>query len=112
MILFPDLLFWTYFLIFFIAVFIAFFVPGDLFLRNNNLSIFQRLILGSSLGMILWCWQGYIFGYMNIRWMSYAYLFVLFVLWISYNFSSLKNVKIKSLFRFRINIPILLVEKL
>lgn len=82
MVLFPDLLFWVYFFIFPIVVFIAFFIPGDIFLKKYSFSFLQRFVLGTCLGMVMWGWQGYIFGYLNMRWMSYVYLMVFFLLWV------------------------------
>ena len=107
--LFPNFLFWVFFIVFFFSVFLAFFIPGDLLLRRINLSIFQRIILGTSIGIILWSWQGYVFGYANIRWMSYIYLFIFLALWVNYNFAKLKRTKIKNLLRHEINISILLI---
>lgn len=80
-----DIFFWLYFFIFFIAVFIAFFIPGDLLIRKYNLSIFQRLVLGIGMGMVLWGWQGLIFGYLGLRFLSYFYIIILVLLWIKIN---------------------------
>lgn len=78
-----DMSFWLYFLIFFIGVFFAFFIPGDLLIKKYNLSIFQRFVLGTGIGMVLWGWQGFIFGYLELRNLSYFYIGILFLLWIS-----------------------------
>ncbi len=77
-----DIYFWLYFLFFFIAVFLAFFIPGDLLIRKYNLSIFQRFALGTGIGIVLWGWQGFIFGYLGLRLLSYVYIIILFLLWI------------------------------
>lgn len=107
MILFPDFLFWVFFLVFFAAVFVAFFIPADTLLKRYNLSFFQRLILGISLGMIMWGWQGYVFGYLNIRLFSYVYLFIFLILWIKFN---LNKFKINFSFKFnKFNILLLLI---
>lgn len=74
--------FWFYLLIFFIAVFLAFFIPGDLLIKKYNLSIFQRLVIGTVIGMVLWGWQGFIFGYLGLRFLSYLYIIILLLLWI------------------------------
>ena len=34
------------------------------------------------MGMALWGWQGFVFGFLNIRWMTYIYLLIFFILWI------------------------------
>ncbi len=74
--------FWLYFFLFFVAVFLAFFVPGDLILKKLNLPITPRLILGTILGMVLWGMQGFIFGHLGFRWLSYIYLLATSVLWL------------------------------
>lgn len=85
MIDFLDLSFWLYLFLFYVAVFFAFFVPGDLLLRKLKLSPFRRVVIGTILGMVLWGWQGFVFGYINVRWFSYAYLIFLFLLWVRFN---------------------------
>jgi len=77
-----DILFWLYFLLFFVAIFIAFFIPGDLILRRLPLSLFQRFVIGIILGMVLWGWQGFVFGYLGFRYLSYLYLLTVFILWV------------------------------
>lgn len=84
MILFPDLLFWVYLLVFFISVFIVFFIPADTLLMRLNLNITQRLTLGTCLGMVLWGWQGYIFGYLHVRFFSYLYILFFLVVWLKF----------------------------
>lgn len=79
-----DISFWLYFFVFLIAVFLAFFIPGDLLIRKSNLSIFQRFVLGTGIGMVLWGWQGLIFGYLGLRFLSYIYIAVSFLLWIKF----------------------------
>ena len=77
-----DMSFWLYFFIFFIAVFLAFFIPGDLLIKKYKLSVFQRFVLGTGIGMVLWGWQGFIFGYLGLRFLSYLYIIILLLLWI------------------------------
>jgi len=74
--------FWLFFVGFFIAVFLAFYIPGSFLLRKIHLSTFQKIVLSSTIGMALWGWQGFVFGFLNIRWLTYIYLLVFFVLWI------------------------------
>lgn len=85
-----DLSFWLYFVIFLIAIFFAFFIPGDLLLRRFSLSSFKRFVIGSVVGMVMWGWQGFIFGYFGMRWLSYIYLIILFITWFVLNFKNLK----------------------
>ena len=81
MILIFSISFWLYFLLFFIATFIAFFIPGDLALRKLKLPAFQRLVLGTVIGMVIWGLQGVLFGYLGLRWLTYVYLLIAFVFW-------------------------------
>ena len=73
-----------YFLLFCIAVLLAFFIPGDLALRRLSLTLFQRFVLGIMLGMVLWGWQGTIFGYLGLRWLSYVYILITFIFWLQF----------------------------
>lgn len=76
-----DPSFWLYFILFWISIFFAFFIPGDLVLRKLRLTSLSRLVLATLVGMVLWGWQGFIFGYLEVRWLSYVYLLVFFILW-------------------------------
>src|ERR1700722_18993317 len=74
--------FWLFFVWFFIVVFFAFYIPGSFLLKKIHLSSFQQIVISSIMGMALWGWQGFVFGFLNIRWMTYIYLLVFFILWI------------------------------
>lgn len=94
--------FWLYFIYFFFAVFLAYFVPGDILINKLKLSFFQRIVIAMVIGMVLWGWQGFIFGYLGIRWASYFLSTYVLIFWIRNNFLifisnlklELKNVKI------------------
>lgn len=89
------------FIVFIVAWFSAFFVPGDLLLRPFLLSVFQRLVLGSVVGMVLWSLFGLLFGFLDIRWFSYLYVPAAFAAW----------VKLNNVFRFKLkNIHLLKVD--
>lgn len=77
-------------LIFFVAVFLAFFIPGDFLIRNLKLSTLPRFVIALAVGMSLWAYQGLIFGYLSIRWASYLYLLFLACAWFRLNFKQLK----------------------
>lgn len=80
-----DLLFWVSFLGFILAVFVSFYIPGFLIARKVDSKISVRLIvLSLCLGYVLWTVQGYIFGYLQIRWVSYIYLFISILLFLPY----------------------------
>lgn len=62
-------------IIFFISLIVAFFIPGRISLGGKTFLSGLPLIISSIvIGMVLWGIQGWIFGYLNIRWMSYLYL--------------------------------------
>lgn len=89
---FASVAFWLYFLYFFISVFVAFFMPGSIFLRQFSLTNFQKVVLSLILGMVLWALQGFIFGFLQIRFATYLYLLIFFVLWLkTVRFGLLRN---------------------
>ena len=103
---FKDFIFYFYLLYFFLAIFLAFFIPGNLVLRKIHLSSLSNIVLSPIVGMVLWIYQGVVFGYLGIRWASYLYLIVLFLLWVNTNRKnfSLKNFSLtKFLHRFRLD---------
>ncbi len=95
MLTFFNLSFWLYFLLFGVAIIFAFFIPGDLILAKLRLSFFQRLVLGTLIGMVFWGWQGFIFGYLGVRWLSYIYLIVSFFFWIKICLAKLRKLRFK-----------------
>src|SRR6185437_15013066 len=74
--------FWLFFIAFFFAAFLAFYIPGHFFLKKYKLTTFQRTILALIIGIALWGWQGFIFGFLQIRWMTYFYLLFFLIVWI------------------------------
>ncbi|RJQ27894.1 hypothetical protein C4577_00435 [Candidatus Parcubacteria bacterium] len=102
--------FWLNFAYFFIAIFLAFFVPGSILLQRIPLSVFQHIVLAIILGMVLWAWQGFIFGYLELRWLSYLYLIFAFTIWIKNRNSNLFLKKIPLLPNIRSNfLPFILI---
>ncbi len=94
--------FWLFFLYFFVTVFLAFYIPGNFFLKKLNLTPFQKIILSTVTGIALWGWQGFVFGFLGIRWMTYIYLFIFLILWIKSGEikripGAFKKIKIKQL---------------
>lgn len=67
-------LFWAYALYFLLAATLAFFIPGNLLLRKLKLDIFSEIILSIIVGFVIWSLQGFIFGYLQLRWLTYIYL--------------------------------------
>lgn len=71
-----------WFPIFVVSIIIAFFIPGYLLLRKSNFSLFQKGVVGTILGMVLWGWQGFILGYLKLRFLSYFYILIVFLLFL------------------------------
>src|SRR5436190_101633 len=85
---------------FLLAIFIAFYIPGILLLRQEQISTFAKTVTATIVGMVLWAGQGYIFGYLHIRWASYIYLFVCLLLFLkhsSFSAISLKQISWKKI---------------
>lgn len=66
--------FWFNFLVFIFSVFLSFYIPGVLLIRKINISHSSKVILGIIIGMTLWAWQGFVFGYLHLRFLTYVYL--------------------------------------
>src|SRR3990167_4438146 len=88
-----DLSFWINFLYFFLAVLVAFFIPGDILIGRRIIgnSRLSRIILGVILGIAMWAWQAMIFGYLEMRNLSYVYVLVFVFVWIKINFYGFKK---------------------
>jgi ammonia channel protein AmtB len=56
-----SLSFWFNFIYFFIAAGFAFYIPGSFLLKKISLSILQKTVLATIVGMVMWGMQGYIF---------------------------------------------------
>src|ERR1700744_5675567 len=92
--------FWFFALIFLLASFFSFYIPGFFFIKKPYLPSFTSIVLSIIVGIALWGWQGFIFGFMHIRWMTYIYLLLFFILWLRTNdknhlLDSLKEIKSK-----------------
>lgn len=82
-----------YFVIFGAAIFLSFFVPGDVLLKKFHLSFFHRVCLSTILGLALWIWQGFVLGFLNLRLGTYIYLLVFFAIWVYTNKKNSFSVK-------------------
>ncbi len=77
-----DIKFWLYFLYYIFAVFVSAYIPGSLLLRTLKVDKFSKIIISLVLGIVIWGYQGYIFGYIGLRFLSYIYLSSVFIFWI------------------------------
>lgn len=70
-------------LYFVVAAFIAFYVPGRVLLgRGKELSSLAVHTLALGIGVVLFGWQGILFGTLHVRWATYIYLLVFLGLYI------------------------------
>ncbi len=77
-----DFYFWLNFIYFIPVVFISNYIPGNLLLNKLKIDRFSKIILSIVTGMVLWGYQGYIFGYIGFRFGTYIYLFACLVFWL------------------------------
>lgn len=70
------------FLYFFIAAFLAFYVPGNVLLKRFKFDSLSNFLFSVLLGIVLWAYQGFIFGFLQVRQFSYIYLIVFLLIWI------------------------------
>lgn len=90
---------------FIFAIITAFYVPGRVILGNKTMSLISKIAVSIVIGMVLWAFQGLVFGYMHQRWLSYPYLvvFLLFFWHLGYYKTSL-DIK-----RWKIDIPAIVI---
>lgn len=74
--------FWLQMVYFWVCIFFAFYIPGNVLLKKQKLHVLTNVVLSFGVGMILWGFQGLVFGYLHIRWVSYIYLGIFLTLWI------------------------------
>jgi hypothetical protein len=69
-----------------VILFLTYVIPGDLVLWKIKLRWIIRLPIAISIGIALWGWQGYIFGYAGIRSASYLYVIISILCWLFLSF--------------------------
>ncbi len=85
--------FLAYFGYFCLVAVLAFFVPGDLLVGKLKIKIWSRIVLSFMVGMVLWSLLGLLFGYLNLRFLFYLYLFFALFWWIKKNKGKFKKFK-------------------
>jgi hypothetical protein len=82
--------------LFIIAAVFAFYIPGRVVLgKQLNLSKLGIFATSCILGIVLWGWQGYIFGFLQVRWVSYLYLLLFLAIYLKKRYFHLESIKIK-----------------
>ena len=80
-----------FFPLFIISIFLAFYIPGRVFLgEQKNLSKPGLFAVSFILGIVLWGWQGYVLGFLQLRWLSYVYLLIFLTIFIKKKYLSFK----------------------
>lgn len=80
-----DVQFWLTAAYFFLAFTVSVYIPGTLAvhaLLEKRIHPILSAALAVTLGIVLWIVQGYVFGYLHVRFMTYAYLTFCAVLYI------------------------------
>ncbi len=83
---------WTI-LIFPIVFFLTFIIPGSILIYPLRLEAFETVTLGSGLGVALWAMQGFVFGLLGLRQLTYLYLLTFLVIWIYIVFKKKRKLK-------------------
>jgi len=76
--------FLLFFLYSFIAIFLAIYIPGSVLLRlsKSKLPFFSNSVLAIVVGISLWVFQGFLLGFLNLRFLSYLYIVVFIIFWV------------------------------
>ena len=81
---------------FIVASFLAFYIPGRVVIgQQKNLSRIGIFATSFILGIVLWGWQGYLFGFLQLRWLSYLYLLIFLVIFFKKKYYSFQIPEIK-----------------
>ncbi len=72
--------FLAYLLLFLISCYLSFYLPGALVLYKKKLGLGLNILLSICIGFALWGFQGYILGFLQLRFLTYAYLTIVVIL--------------------------------
>jgi hypothetical protein len=75
-----SLQFLFYFVLFLFASYISFYLPGSLLLAKRKLGLGLHIFLSFCIGIALWGFQGYILGFLQLRFLMYGYVALVVVL--------------------------------
>src|SRR5260221_3271006 len=72
---FLDIQFWLFALLTPLVFFVSFYVPGSFFVEKlKPKSTIIYFLLSLVLGLVMWGVQGFVFGFIQLRWLTYLYL--------------------------------------
>lgn len=80
-------------LLFLLGVFLAFYIPGNIFVRRLKLERTISNTISFILGIALWGLQGFILGMINLRELTYVYLAIFGIYWLYVNLNYFKKFK-------------------
>jgi hypothetical protein len=83
--------FFAYWLLFFIAFFVSFIIPGLVLMHKTTLSTVQRTLIAPILGIAMWAVQGFVFGWLATRALTYLYLLTFIFLFFKLFFPNFKR---------------------
>lgn len=67
------------------SIYCAFYIPGRVLFGKSLLRLtsspFAMFILSLTLGMVIWAYQGVVLGYLQLRFLTYFYLLIFFIIW-------------------------------
>src|SRR5688500_15587336 len=102
-----DIAFWFSLIAILISFLVAFYIPGRVILGEKAIKQEGALhVFSIVVGIAMFAWQGYLFGILQLRWLTYLYIAVFVGLYIYKRYYS--NIKI-SLSSFRKIDPLILV---
>lgn len=84
------------FIYFIIISFLVFYIPGNVLL--NKIKIESRLVkftYSYALGIVFWAFQGFLFGFINLRNLTYIYILLFIIFWLIQNYNKFKNLSFK-----------------
>lgn len=94
-----DPIFWLGYIRYFFAVFVAYFIPGSLVIDWVAIDKRNRIPLSIVTGIVLFAAQGFIFGYFNVRFLTYVYLAVAESVWLVKALREYKKIRLPFTFR-------------
>lgn len=85
--------------VFVLAVVLVFYIPGKVALKDllNKRSAIESVTIAIIIGMVFWGLQGIILGYLNMRYLSYFYIFMFLVFFLKKKTKNSKSPKVSAL---------------
>ncbi len=94
-----DFGFWLSLVAIAASILLAFYIPGRTVLGRTKIIEGGAVhVVAFVLGITLWAWQGYIFGTLHLRWLSYIYLLIFVFLFFKGRYINLRKLTLKPLF--------------